>query len=154
MIGDLSKADKIDFSNKTVAYIVEDTDAGRSCVTACEEALEKFCGGSTTVAVEVVTQGTTDFYSQISKLKSLDPDVVMTFFVPLNSGVAYTKQAYENSVDWLDVAFVYPLKAGFVEQTVQPLKAFCGCRCRLTTGTTLTVQRLQRESTRCSPMPH
>ena len=90
MIGDLSKADKIDFSNKTVAYIVEDTDAGRSCVTACEEALDKFCGGSTTVAVEVVTQGTTDFYSQISKLKSLDPDVVMTFFVPLNSGVAYT----------------------------------------------------------------
>ena len=117
MIGDLSKADKIDFSNKTVAYIVEDTDAGRSCVEACEEALDKFCGGSTTVAVEVVTQGTTDFYSQISKLKSLDPDVVMTFFVPLNSGVAYTKQAYENSVDWLDVAFVYPLKAGFVEQT-------------------------------------
>lgn len=117
MVADLSKAGKIDFSNKTVAYIVEDTDAGRTCVTACEASLDKFCGGSTTVATEVVPQGTTDFYSQINKFKALNPDVVMTFFVPLNSGVAYIKQVNENNVDWLDIAFVYPLKAGFVEQT-------------------------------------
>lgn len=117
MVADLLKAGSINFPNKTVAYIVEDTDAGRSCVKACEEALKKFCGGSTTLAVEVVTQGTTDFYSQINKLKSLNPDIVMTFFVPLNSGVAYTKQVYEIGVNWLDIAFVYPLKAGFVDQT-------------------------------------
>jgi len=117
MVADLSAAGKIDFSNKTVAYIVEDTDAGRACVTACEASLDKFCGGSTTLAVEVVPQGTTDFYSQINKFKALDPDIVMTFFVPLNSGVAYIKQVDENKVDWLDIAFVYPLKAGFVEQT-------------------------------------
>lgn len=117
MVADLSKAGKINFANKTVAYIVEDTDAGRTCVTACEASLDKFCGGSTTVAVEVVPQGTTDFYSQINKFKSLNPDIVMTFFVPLNSGVAYIKQVNENNVGWLDIAFVYPLKAGFVEQT-------------------------------------
>ncbi len=117
LIADMSEKGVIDFSNKTVAYIVEDTDAGRSCITACEEALEKFCGGSTTVAAEVITQGSTDFYSQINKFKALDPDVVMTFFVPLNSGVAYIKQVDEIGADWVDVAFVYPLKAGFVEQT-------------------------------------
>ncbi|MEA4911569.1 MAG: ABC transporter substrate-binding protein [Oscillospiraceae bacterium] len=117
LVADLSEKGIIDFSNKTVAYIVEDTDAGRSCVTACEEALDKFCGGSTTVATEVITQGATDFYSQINKFKALDPDVVMTFFVPLNSGVAYIKQVDEIGADWVDVAFVYPLKAGFVEQT-------------------------------------
>lgn len=117
LVADLSEQGVIDFSNKTVAYIVEDTDAGRSCITACEEALEEFCGGSTTVAAEVITQGATDFYSQINKFKALDPDVVMTFFVPLNSGVAYIKQVDEIGADWVDVAFVYPLKAGFVEQT-------------------------------------
>lgn len=116
-VADMSEQGIIDFSNKTVAYIVEDTDAGRSCITACEEALEEFCGGSTTVAAEVITQGATDFYSQINKFKALDPDVVMTFFVPLNSGVAYIKQVEEIGADWVDVAFVYPLKAGFVEQT-------------------------------------
>ena len=116
MIADLSEEGVIDFSNKTVAYIVEDTDAGRSCVTACEAALEEYCGGSTTVAFEVVAQGTTDFYSQINKIKALDPDVVMTYFVPLNSGVAYCKQTYELGTDWTDVGFVYPMKAGFVEQ--------------------------------------
>lgn len=117
LIADLNEKGIIDFSNKTVAYIVEDTDAGRSCIKACEEALEKFCGGSTTVAAEVVAQGATDFYSQINKFKALDPDVVMTFFVPLNSGVAYIKQVDEIGAAWVDVAFVYPLKAGFVEQT-------------------------------------
>jgi len=117
LVADLSEKGILDFSNKTVAYIVEDTDAGRSCVKACEDALEKFCGGSTTVATEVITQGATDFYAQINKFKALDPDVVMTFFVPLNSGVAYIKQVDEIGADWVDVAFVYPLKAGFVEQT-------------------------------------
>ena len=117
LIADLSEQGVVDFSNKTVAYIVEDTDAGRSCIKACEEALEKFCGGSTTVAAEVIPQGATDFYSQINKFKALDPDVVMTFFVPRNSGVAYTKQVDEIGADWVDVAFVYPLKAGFIEQT-------------------------------------
>lgn len=119
MIADMSEKGVIDFSNKTVAYIVEDTDAGRSCVTACEAALEEFCGGSTTVAYEVVAQGTTDFYSQINKVKALDPDVVMTYFVPLNSGVAYCKQVAELGADWTDVGFVYPMKAGFVEQAGQ-----------------------------------
>ncbi|MCI8550093.1 MAG: amino acid ABC transporter substrate-binding protein [Lachnospiraceae bacterium] len=116
MIADLSKEGIIDFENKKVAYIVEDTDAGRSCVDACEAALEEFCGGSETVAIEVVPQGSTDFYSQINKIKSLEPDVVMTYFVPLNSGVAYCKQVYELGRDWTDVGFVYPMKAGFVEQ--------------------------------------
>ena len=119
MIADMSEKGIIDFSNKTVAYVVEDTDAGRSCVTACEAALEEFCGGSTTVAYEVVAQGTTDFYSQINKIKALDPDVVMTYFVPLNSGVAYCKQVAELGADWTDVGFVYPMKAGFVEQAGQ-----------------------------------
>ncbi len=119
MIRDLSETDAIDFSNKTVAYIVEDTDAGRSCVSACEAALEEFCGGSETVAFEVVPVGTTDFYSQINKLKSLDPDVVMTYFVPLNSGVAYLKQAQELGTEWTDVGFVYGMKPDFIEQAGQ-----------------------------------
>ncbi|NMA66974.1 MAG: ABC transporter substrate-binding protein [Clostridiaceae bacterium] len=118
-VADMSEKGIIDFSNKTVAYMVEDTDAGRSVIPACEAALEKFCGGSTTVAVEVVPQGHTDFYSQINKFKSLDPDVVLTFFVPLNSGVAYVKQTKEIGTEWTDVAIVYPLKAGFIEQTGQ-----------------------------------
>lgn len=110
----LSEKGVIPFENKTVAYIVEDTDYGRSNVTATEAAFEKY--GARTVAFEVVPSGHTDFYSQINKLKKLKPDLVVTCFVPVASGVAYCKQARELGVEYTDFAIVYPSKAGFYDQ--------------------------------------
>jgi branched-chain amino acid transport system substrate-binding protein len=104
----------IPFNNKTVAYIVEDTDYGRNNYQYVEEAFKKY--GAVTVAFEVVPSGHTDFYAQINKMKQVKPDLVVTCFVPVASGVAYCKQAKELSVEYADFAIVYPSKPGFYDQ--------------------------------------
>lgn len=100
---------------KTVAYVVEDTDYGRSNANAAEEVFAGY--GWTTVAYEVSPAGNTDFYSQINKIMELDPDIVVSCFVPVASGIAYLKQVQELGVDWSDIAIVYPTKPGFYEDT-------------------------------------
>ncbi|HHY31215.1 MAG TPA: ABC transporter substrate-binding protein [Syntrophaceticus sp.] len=98
---------------KTVAFVLEDTDYGRSNAAAAEKLFA--ADGWETVAYEVSPQGTTDFYSQIFKLQGLNPAIVVSCFVPAASGIAYTKQVAEIGVDWTDIAIVYPSKAGYLE---------------------------------------
>jgi branched-chain amino acid transport system substrate-binding protein len=109
-------ADKgvIPFKNKTVAYIIEDTDYGRSNVTAAENVFATF--GAKTVAMEAVPLGYTDFYPQLNKLKSLKPDVMVTCFTSLASGVAICKQIAETGVKIVNVGIAYPTKPGFLDQ--------------------------------------
>jgi branched-chain amino acid transport system substrate-binding protein len=110
----LAEKGVIPFKNKTVAYIVEDTDYGRNNYQYVEKAFDKY--NAKTVAFEVVPSGHTDFYAQINKMKQVKPDVVVTCFVPVASGVAYCKQAKELSVEYADIAIVYPSKPGFFDQ--------------------------------------
>ncbi|MCX5910275.1 MAG: ABC transporter substrate-binding protein, partial [Deltaproteobacteria bacterium] len=73
------------FKSKTnkIAFVVEDTDYGRS---NAEKAKELFAGiGIQSVAMETVPLGYTDFYPQLGKLKNLGPDLLMTVFVSLSS---------------------------------------------------------------------
>ena len=105
----------IEVANKTVAYVIEDTDYGRNNMIAAEEVFTGY--GYTTVAMEVSTSGTTDFYSQINKLMQLDPDIVVSCFVPVASGIAYVKQVQELGAEWTDIAIVYPTKPGFYEDS-------------------------------------
>ncbi|MBW1699930.1 MAG: ABC transporter substrate-binding protein [Deltaproteobacteria bacterium] len=100
--------------NKTVAFIVEDTDYGRS---NAENASELFKGiGWETLAIETVALGYTDFYPQLTKFKSLDPDILVTVFTPLSSGVAYAKQFHEVGMKCSHFAIYYPLRPEFIEQ--------------------------------------
>ena len=100
--------------NKTVAFIVEDTDYGRS---NAENASELFEGiGWRTLAVETVALGYTDFYPQLSKFKAMDPDVLVTVFTPLSSGVAYAKQFKEVGMKCSHFAIYYPLRPEFILQ--------------------------------------
>lgn len=101
--------------NKTVAMLLEDTDYGRSNCDAAAAAFEEY--GWEVVAYEVSPQGQTDFYSQINKLMTLDPDVVISCFVPVASGIAYVKQVEELGAEWTDIAIVYPTKPGFLEDS-------------------------------------
>lgn len=105
----------IDAKTKTVAYVFEDTDYGRSNVTAAEAVFAE--KGWTTVAMEPSPQGNTDFYSQIYKLMELEPDIVVSCFVPVASGIAYVKQVQEIAPEWTDIAIVYPSKPGFNEDS-------------------------------------
>lgn len=110
----MGEAGDFDFSNKTVAYIAEDNDYGRSTVDGCQVAFEAM--GATTVAYELVPEGTVDFYSQLNKIKQADPDVVICLLMPVSSGVAYCKQYIEVGLDALQFSIGYPEEAGFYEQ--------------------------------------
>ena len=104
------------FKSKTnkIAFVVEDTDYGRS---NAETAKALFAGaGIQSVAMETVPLGYTDFYPQLGKLKNLGPDLLMTVFVSLSSGVALTKQFQEVGLKAYHHAIYYPLRPEFVPQ--------------------------------------
>ncbi len=105
------------FKSKTnkIAFIVEDTDYGRS---NADKTKELFAGiGVQSVAMETVALGNTDFYPQLGKLKNLGPDLLMTVFVSLSSGVALTKQFQEVGLKAYHHAIYYPLRPEFIPQT-------------------------------------
>jgi branched-chain amino acid transport system substrate-binding protein len=52
----------------------------------------------------------------MNKLKSLKPDVVVTVFTALGSGVAYAKQAQEIGLTATQMAVYYPLRPEFIQQ--------------------------------------
>jgi branched-chain amino acid transport system substrate-binding protein len=86
------------FKSKTnkIAFIVEDTDYGRS---NAETAKALFAGaGIQSVAMETVPLGYTDFYPQLGKLKNLGPDLLMTVFLALYFQ-RQVKSLYSDSLD-------------------------------------------------------
>lgn len=100
--------------NKTVAFVVEDTDYGRSNVAEAQKLFEQ--DGWEQVAFETVEVGHTDFYPQLTKLKSLEADVLITCFTAVSSGVALVKQFNETNMESLHMAIYYPIRPEFIEQ--------------------------------------
>jgi branched-chain amino acid transport system substrate-binding protein len=99
---------------KKIAFLVEDTDYGRS---NAEKTKELFGGiGFQSVAMETVPLGYTDFYPQLGKIKSLGADVLVSVFTPLSSGVALAKQFQEVGLKAYHHAIYYPLRPEFVPQ--------------------------------------
>jgi len=115
-LGDMVEDGTVNFDNKTVAMLLEDTDFGRSFGAAADNLWDEHLPGAQVVATEYFEAGTTDFYATINKIKALDPDIVISLTVAASSGVAYTKQVEELGCDWVDMAVNYPLQAGFNEQ--------------------------------------
>jgi branched-chain amino acid transport system substrate-binding protein len=68
------------------------------------------------VAYEVVPLGHNDFYPQLTKIKSLSPDVVVSCFTALNSGVSFVKQFREVGLGSSHMAIYYPLYPELVAQ--------------------------------------
>lgn len=99
---------------KTIAFIVEDTDYGRANAEMSMKLFEK--AGWNTVAYEKVPLGHTDFYPLLTKIKTLNPDVLMTCFTALSSGVACVKQFHELGLKCFHFAIYYPIKAEFIDQ--------------------------------------
>jgi branched-chain amino acid transport system substrate-binding protein len=111
---DLVKAGKFRPKAQTVAFVVEDTDYGRSNAA---DAAKLFTGaGWKVLTTETVPLGHTDFYPQFGKLRSLEPAVVITVFTGLASGVAYTKQYAEQGVTGLSIAVYHPIRPEFLPQ--------------------------------------
>jgi branched-chain amino acid transport system substrate-binding protein len=104
-------------STRTVAFVVEDTDYGRSNAADAGKLFEN--DGWKTATVETVPLGHTDFYPQLNKVKTLAPDLVVTVFTGLASGVAFVKQYQEVGVKGLHMAVYYPTRPEFIAQAGQ-----------------------------------
>jgi branched-chain amino acid transport system substrate-binding protein len=100
--------------NKTVAFLVEDTEYGRSNATTAQELFTK--DGWKVLTTETVALGYTDFYPQLGKLKNLNPDVLITVFTSLASGVALVKQFKEQGMTASHISIYYPLRPEFIQQ--------------------------------------
>lgn len=97
--------------NKTIAFVVEDTDYG---IANAEKIGELFEGdGWTVVATETTPTGTTDFYPQLSKLRGLDPAVLVSVFTLANSGTSFVRQLDEQALDASHLAIFYPTRPEF-----------------------------------------
>ena len=100
--------------NNAIAFVVEDTDYGRSNAEITAELFKK--DGWKVVALETVPLGHADFYPQLTKMRSLQPDVIVSIFTSVNSGASMVKQYQELGVDALHMGVYYPLRSEFFEQ--------------------------------------
>lgn len=99
---------------KTIAFLIEDTDYGRSNAERARELFQSI--GWRGVAMETVPIGHTDFYPQLGKIRAQSPDVLMTVFTALSSGVALAKQFSELGVTAVHLAIYYPIRPEFIPQ--------------------------------------
>lgn len=102
-----------DPQNKTIAFIFEDSDYGKS---SAENTFELFKEqGWTEAAHDAVPLGHTDFYPQLSKLRADEPDLFVSVFTSSSSGVALVKQMKEQGFASRHLAIYYPSRPEFHE---------------------------------------
>lgn len=111
---DFIKEGRFKPKSQTVAFVVEDTDYGRSNATDAGKLFTAV--GWKVLTTETVPLGHSDFYPQFGKLRGLDPAVVITVFTGLASGVAYSKQYAEQGVSALSIAVYHPIRPEFIPQ--------------------------------------
>lgn len=100
-------------NNKTLAFIIEDTDYGKSNVEYTVPLFE--ADGWTVTANEAVQIGHADFFPQLSKLRADEPDLLVSIFTAPNSGVALVKQMEEQGIASLHMGIYYPSLDEFLE---------------------------------------
>lgn len=113
-IGWAAEQGLIEVGGKKLAFIIEDTDYGHSNADTITALLEE--DGWTVVASEAVPAGSTDFYPQLTKLKTDAPDLTVSVFTAVNSGVSLVKQIDEQAMPGRHMAVYYPTKPEFMDQ--------------------------------------
>lgn len=104
----------VEEGNRTIAFVVEDTDYGIANAEKIGELFEE--SGWTVVATETTPTAQTDFYPQLSKLRELDPAIIVSVFTIPNSGVAFVRQMQEQAIETSHLGIYYPTKEEFMEQ--------------------------------------
>lgn len=112
-VQELIKKGALEAKNKTIAFIVEDTDYGKSNVEYTRKLFED--AGWKVTSNETVSLGYADFYPQLSKLRGEEPDVLVSIFTSVNSGIALVKQIKEQGLKSLHLAVYYPIRPEFLE---------------------------------------
>lgn len=95
----------------SIAFVVEETDAGRSNVADVSRLLRE--QGWSVATVEVVPLNHTDFFPQLSKLRALNPDLVVTTFTSPQAGASFVRQWNEQGMRMLHAGIYYPLITEF-----------------------------------------
>lgn len=95
----------------SIAFVVEETDAGRSNVADVSRLLRE--QGWSVATVEVVPLNHTDFFPQLSKLRALNPDLVVTTFTSPQAGASFVRQWNEQDMRMLHAGIYYPLITEF-----------------------------------------
>ena len=108
----LVESGDLEIKNQKVAFIVEDTDYG---ISNYEYSAPLFEEEGWDTQMETVPLGHADFYPQLSKLRSDQPDVLVSIFTSVNSGIALVKQIKEQGLKALHLAVYYPIRAEFLE---------------------------------------
>ncbi len=98
-------------SGGSIAFVVEETDAGRSNVADVSRLLRE--QGWSVATVEVVPLNHTDFFPQLSKLRALNPDLVVTTFTSPQAGASFVRQWNEQGMRMLHAGIYYPLITEF-----------------------------------------
>ncbi|MGF7160308.1 ABC-type branched-subunit amino acid transport system substrate-binding protein [Rhodoligotrophos appendicifer] len=111
-VDDLIKQGSFKPAGKKIAFVVEDTDYGKSNVEYTEPLFKE--GGWTVSSSETVPLGHADFYPQLSKLRGDEPDVLISIFTSVNSGIALVKQIKEQGLKSLHLAVYYPIRPEFL----------------------------------------
>lgn len=98
--------------NKKIAFVFEDTDYGKSNAEYMIPLFEK--DGWKVSSKEVVPLAQADFYPQLSKLRADEPDMIVSIFTSVNSGIALVKQIQEQGLKSLHMAVYYPIRPEFL----------------------------------------
>jgi branched-chain amino acid transport system substrate-binding protein len=96
---------------KTYAVIIEDTDWGRSNLALVNSTLAAI--GWQNVDVEAVQLAQADYYSILTKIQALNPDVLISFQTSLPAAVALGKQYRELSLKILYLPAELPGRADY-----------------------------------------
>lgn len=104
---------KLSPRTKTAAVVFEDTGFSKPIIEALTPLMEK--SGWKISVREAVPIGHSDFYPQISKLRSNNPDYIVSIFTALNSGGAFVKQLKEQGVKVAHIGVNYPTLANFAQ---------------------------------------
>ncbi|TAM92729.1 hypothetical protein EPN42_00200 [bacterium] len=111
-IEELVASGRLKVPSKTVAFISEDTEYGRTIAQLTGAAFEK--AGWKVVDAETVALGSSDFYPQFNKFKSMDPGLVMGTFTSADSGVALVKQFHELGIHAALAGIYFPNRPEFL----------------------------------------
>jgi ABC-type branched-subunit amino acid transport system substrate-binding protein len=104
----------VDEGGKKIAFIVEDTDYGISNAEKIGELFGE--DGWEVVGTERTQAGQTDFYPQLSKLRGLEPDIIVSVFTIPNSGIAFVRQLQEQGLEASHLGIYYPTKVEFMAE--------------------------------------
>jgi branched-chain amino acid transport system substrate-binding protein len=112
---DLLKRKRLESKARTIAFVSEDTDYGRTIAKTTAAKFEAV--GWKTVAVETIPLGTTDLYPQLTKFKDIAPAVVMGTFTSPDSGAALVKQFGELGLHATLIGVYFPTQPEFLSET-------------------------------------